>query len=57
MTQQAQNEFYADDEEMAMAYAAAVNEEAHDLLAAGADVIQFDEPWLQARPDAARATA
>ena len=54
MTQQAKNDFYADDEEAAMAYAAAVNEEAHDLLAAGADVIQFDEPWLQARPDAAK---
>ena len=53
MAQQARNEHYADDEEMAMAYAAAVNEEAHDLVAAGADVIQFDEPWLQARPDAA----
>ena len=54
MAQQAKNEHYADDEEMAMAYAAAVNEEARDLLAAGADVIQFDEPWLQARPDAAK---
>ena len=54
MTQQAMNEFYADEEEAAMAYAAAVNEEAHDLLAAGADVIQFDEPWMQARPEAAK---
>jgi 5-methyltetrahydropteroyltriglutamate--homocysteine methyltransferase len=54
MAQQAKNEFYADDEEMALAFAAAVNEEARDLLAAGADVIQFDEPWLQARPDAAK---
>ena len=54
MTQQAKNEYYADEEEAAMAYAAAVNEEAHDLLAAGADVIQFDEPWMQARPEAAR---
>jgi 5-methyltetrahydropteroyltriglutamate--homocysteine methyltransferase len=54
MAQQAKNEFYADDEEMALAYAAAVNEEARDLLAAGADVIQFDEPWLQARPEQAK---
>lgn len=54
MAQQAKNDHYADDEGMAMAYAAAVNEEAHDLVAAGADVIQFDEPWLQARPDAAK---
>ena len=54
LAQQAHNEHYADDEAMAMAYAAAVNEEAHALLAAGADVVQLDEPWLQARPDAAR---
>ena len=54
MTQQAKNEYYADDEETAMAYAAAVNEEALDLVAAGADVIQFDEPWMQARPEAAK---
>lgn len=53
MTQQAKNEFYKDEEEMAMAYADAVNEEARDLKAAGADVIQLDEPWLQARPEAA----
>ena len=54
MAQQAKNEFYADDEEMAFAFADAANAEAKDLLAAGADVIQFDEPWLQARPDPAR---
>ena len=54
LSQQAHNEFYADDEEMALAYAAAVNAEAHDLLAAGADIIQFDEPWMQARPEAAK---
>ena len=54
MTQQAKNDYYADEEEAAMAYAAAVNEEAHDLLAAGADIIQFDEPWMQARPEAAK---
>ena len=54
MAQQAKNEFYGDDEEMAFAFADAANAEAKDLLAAGADVIQFDEPWLQARPDPAR---
>ncbi len=54
MAQQAQNDFYKDDEELVMAYAAAVNEEAKDLKAAGADVIQLDEPYLQARPDKAK---
>jgi 5-methyltetrahydropteroyltriglutamate--homocysteine methyltransferase len=54
MAQQAQNDFYADDADMAMDYAAAVNEELRDLKAAGADVLQLDEPWLQARPEAAR---
>jgi 5-methyltetrahydropteroyltriglutamate--homocysteine methyltransferase len=54
MAQQAMNEFYADEEEMAMDYAVAVNEEARDLKAAGADIIQLDEPWLQARPEAAK---
>jgi 5-methyltetrahydropteroyltriglutamate--homocysteine methyltransferase len=53
MTQQAKNEFYKDDEEMAMDFAAAVNEEARDLIAAGADVIQLDEPWLRNDPEAA----
>jgi len=53
MAQQAKNEHYADDEEMALAFAAAVNEEAHDLQAAGADVIQLDEPWLRNDPEAA----
>lgn len=53
MTQQAKNEFYKDDEEMAMDFAAAVNEEARDLIAAGADVIQIDEPWLRNDPKAA----
>jgi 5-methyltetrahydropteroyltriglutamate--homocysteine methyltransferase len=55
MTQQAQNDHYEDEESLALAYAAAVNEEAHDLKAAGADVIQIDEPYLQARPEKARA--
>ena len=55
MTQQAQNDHYAADEAMAMDYAAAVNAELRDLKAAGADVIQLDEPYLQARPEKARA--
>jgi 5-methyltetrahydropteroyltriglutamate--homocysteine methyltransferase len=54
MTQQAQNEYYADEAALALAYAAAVNEEVKDLFAAGADVVQLDEPYLQARPEAAR---
>jgi 5-methyltetrahydropteroyltriglutamate--homocysteine methyltransferase len=55
MTQQAQNDHYADDEAMAMDYAAAVNAELRDLKAVGADVVQLDEPYLQARPEKARA--
>jgi len=54
MTQQAQNDHYADDRSLALAYAEAVNEELRDLKAAGADVVQIDEPYLQARPEAAR---
>src|SRR5262245_18059122 len=54
MGQQAQNEFYRDDEEMVMDFAAAVNEEALDLQRAGADVIQLDEPWVRNNPEAAR---
>jgi 5-methyltetrahydropteroyltriglutamate--homocysteine methyltransferase len=54
MSQQAQNDFYASDEEAALAYAAAVNEEIRDLFAAGADVVQVDEPYMQARPEKAR---
>jgi 5-methyltetrahydropteroyltriglutamate--homocysteine methyltransferase len=54
MTQQAQNDYYDGPAELALAYAAAINEEARDLKAAGADVIQIDEPYLQARPEAAR---
>jgi 5-methyltetrahydropteroyltriglutamate--homocysteine methyltransferase len=54
MTQQAQNDHYANERELALAYAEAVNEELHGLKAAGADVVQIDEPYLQARPDAAR---
>jgi 5-methyltetrahydropteroyltriglutamate--homocysteine methyltransferase len=54
MSQQAQNDFYDSPAEMAMDYAAAVNEEIRDLFAAGADVVQIDEPYMQARPDPAR---
>jgi len=57
MSQQAKNEFYKDADEMVMDYAAAVNAEAHDLVKAGADVIQLDEPWLRNDPDAARRIA
>ncbi len=54
MSQQAQNDFYDDPAEMALDYAAAVNEEIKDLFAAGADVVQIDEPYMQARPEKAR---
>jgi 5-methyltetrahydropteroyltriglutamate--homocysteine methyltransferase len=54
MAQQSKNDFYPDLEELAMDFAAAVNAEAHDLQAAGADVIQLDEPWLRNDPEAAR---
>ena len=54
MTQQAQNDFYDSDEAAAMDYAAAVNEEIHALFTAGADVVQLDEPYMQARPDIAK---
>jgi 5-methyltetrahydropteroyltriglutamate--homocysteine methyltransferase len=54
MAQQAKNEHYKDVEELAMAYADAVNAEARDLVAAGADVIQLDEPWLRNDPEAAK---
>src|SRR5262245_21253750 len=53
MTQQAQDDYYRDKEALALAYAAAVNEEVRDLKAAGADVVQLDEPWLQARAERA----
>ncbi len=53
MSQQAQDDYYHDEEALAMALAAAVNEEVRDLFAAGADVVQLDEPYLQARADKA----
>jgi 5-methyltetrahydropteroyltriglutamate--homocysteine methyltransferase len=54
MSQQAQNDFYKSEEEAALDYAAAVNEEIRDLFKAGADIVQVDEPYMQARPDKAR---
>jgi 5-methyltetrahydropteroyltriglutamate--homocysteine methyltransferase len=54
MGQQAKNEFYKDDEELAMAMAAAVNAEALELQKAGADVIQLDEPWVRNDPASAK---
>ena len=57
MSQQAQNDYYPDPRSVALAYAAAVNEELRDLKAAGVDVVQIDEPYLQARPEPARVYA
>ncbi|MBZ5500794.1 MAG: 5-methyltetrahydropteroyltriglutamate--homocysteine methyltransferase [Acidobacteriia bacterium] len=54
MSRQAQNDYYATEEEMALDYAAAVNEEIRNLFAAGADVVQIDEPYMEAQPDLAR---
>jgi len=54
MGQQVMDEFYKDPEAMCMDYAQAVNEEAHDLVKAGADVIQLDEPWLRNNPEEAK---
>jgi 5-methyltetrahydropteroyltriglutamate--homocysteine methyltransferase len=54
MSQQAQDDYYGNPEELALAYADAVNAEVHDLFAAGADIVQLDEPYLQARPEPAR---
>jgi 5-methyltetrahydropteroyltriglutamate--homocysteine methyltransferase len=54
MAQQCEDDFYHDEEALALAYAEAVNGEIKDLFAAGADVVQIDEPWMQARPDKAR---
>jgi len=54
MSQQAQNDFYKDEQELVLDYAAAVNGEIKDLFAAGADIVQIDEPYMQARPAKAR---
>ncbi len=57
MTQQAQDDYYGDERAMALDYARALNEEIHDLFAAGADVVQIDEPYMQARAEKARVFA
>jgi 5-methyltetrahydropteroyltriglutamate--homocysteine methyltransferase len=54
MAKQAQDDFYKDEAAMAMDYAGAVNAEIKDLFAAGADIVQIDEPWMQQHPDKAR---
>jgi len=54
MSQQAQNEYYRSEEEASIDYAVAVNEEIHDLFSGGADIVQIDEPYMQARPEKAR---
>jgi 5-methyltetrahydropteroyltriglutamate--homocysteine methyltransferase len=54
MSKQAQDDYYKDEEAVALAYADAVNAEIKDLFAAGADVVQIDEPWMQQHPDKAR---
>ena len=54
MSQQAEDQHYNDPAALAMAYASAVNDEIQDLFAAGADVVQIDEPWVQARPEPAK---
>ena len=53
LSQQAQNEFYRDEEEMAMDYAVAVNGELRDLKATGVDIVQLDEPWVRTAPEKA----
>lgn len=54
MSIQAKDFHYNDEVAVAMAYAAAVNEEIKDLFAAGADIVQIDEPYMQARPEQAK---
>lgn len=54
MSKQAQDDYYKDEEALALGYADAVNAEIKDLFAAGADVVQIDEPWMQQHPDKAR---
>jgi 5-methyltetrahydropteroyltriglutamate--homocysteine methyltransferase len=54
MAQQCQDDFYHDEERLVMDYAAAVNAEVRDLFGAGVDVVQLDEPWMQARPEKAQ---
>jgi 5-methyltetrahydropteroyltriglutamate--homocysteine methyltransferase len=54
MSRQAQDDFYRDDEALVMDFAAALNEEIHELVAAGADVIQLDDPWVRSDPEKAK---
>src|SRR5258706_8482963 len=54
MSAQCQDDFYGDEERLALDYAAALNAEIKDLFAAGADIVQIDEPWMQSRPEKAR---
>jgi len=54
LAQQAQNDYYSDESSLALAYAEAVNQELRDLFSAGVDIVQLDEPYVQARPEAAR---
>jgi 5-methyltetrahydropteroyltriglutamate--homocysteine methyltransferase len=54
MAQQCEDQHYRDEEALALDYAAALNDEIKDLFAAGADVVQLDDPWMQARPDKAK---
>jgi 5-methyltetrahydropteroyltriglutamate--homocysteine methyltransferase len=57
MSQQAKDEYYGDEEALALAFAEVVNAEARDLERAGADVIQLDEPWVRNNPELARRIA
>ncbi len=54
MSVQCQDDFYGDEEKLAMDYAAAVNAEIKDLFRAGADIVQIDEPWMESRWEKAR---
>jgi 5-methyltetrahydropteroyltriglutamate--homocysteine methyltransferase len=54
MSAQCHDDFYHDEEKLALDYAGAVNAEIKDLFAAGADIVQIDEPWMQSRPQQAR---
>src|SRR4051812_36431741 len=55
MAQQCEDQYYGDEEALALDYAAALNAEIKDLFGAGADVVQLDDPWMQARPEKAQA--
>src|SRR5262249_23950871 len=54
MAQQCEDQYYGDEEALALDYAAALNAEIKDLFAAGADIVQLDDPWMQARPETAK---